>query len=143
MTYSREMVKKELTEYQSAVQSLCPRCRVGAMFSGRAYGIKVQKMNEFCPHCLLKFEQRPGHFYVSMFVSYAMVVAEMVIACLLTYLITGNDSSFWLYLTVSLVASIGLAPFNYRYSRVILMYWLTPGIRYRPEAFKEPVNGDR
>lgn len=99
-------------------------------------------MNEFCPHCQLKFEQRPGHFYVAMFVSYAMVVGEIIIACLLTYLITGNDSSFWLYLTVSLSASVLFAPFNYRYSRVILMYWLTPGIRYRPGAFKERVNGD-
>lgn len=136
------MARKELTETQAAIQSKCPRCRTGEMFTGRAYGLKVQKMNEFCPHCQLKFEQRPGHFYVSMFVSYAMVVAEIVIACLLTYLITGNDSSFWLYLVVSLSASVVLAPFNYRYSRVILMYWLTPGIRYRPESARERTNGE-
>lgn len=133
------MNAKELTELQAAIKSKCPRCRIGTMFTGRAYGLKVQKMNEYCPHCQLKFEQRPGHFYVSMFVSYAMVVAELVIACLLTYVFTGNDSSFWLYLVISLSVSLILAPFNYRYSRVILMYWLTPGIRYRPESAKQSV----
>lgn len=136
------MARKELTEQQAAIQSKCPRCRTGAMFMGKVYGLKVQKMNEFCPHCHLKFEQRPGHFYVAMFVSYAMVVAEIVSACLLTYLITGNDSSFWLYLIVSLSISVVFAPFNYRYSRVILMYWLTPGIRFRPESVKDGQNAD-
>lgn len=123
--------KQHLSEFKAAWLSKCPRCRDGAMFTGKIYGFKSQKMNEFCPVCHLKFEQRPGHFYVSMFVSYAFSVAQMVIACLLTYLITGNDGSFWLYLTVSLGIVFLLVPFNYRYSRVVLLYWLTPGVRYR------------
>lgn len=125
---------QEISEYQAAIQAKCPRCRTGAMFTGKAYRLKAQKMNEYCPHCQLKFEQRPGHFYVSMFVSYALSVAQMTIACLATYLITGNDDSFWLYLTVATLAVVLLAPLNFRYSRVILMYWLTPGISYQPDT---------
>jgi|SRR5690606_26593873 len=125
---------QEISEYKAAIEARCPRCRTGAMFTGKAYALKVQKMNEYCPHCHLKFEQRPGHFYVSMFVSYALSVMQMALACLVTYLITNNDDSFWLYLTVAVLAVVVFAPFNFRYSRVILMYWLTPGIHYRPET---------
>jgi len=125
---------QEISEYKAAVHAKCPRCRTGAMFTGNTYGLKAQKMNEYCPHCQLKFEQRPGHFYVSMFVSYALSVTQMTVACLVTYLITGNDSSFWLYLTVAVLAVVLFAPFNFRYSRVVLMFWLTPGIHYQPET---------
>ncbi len=135
MTYLCTMVAtEEISETKAAIQAKCPRCRTGAMFTGNAYGFKAQKMNEYCPHCHLKFEQRPGHFYVSMFVSYTLGVAEIVIACLATYILTGIDDSFWLYLTVALVATFVFAPLNYRYSRVILLFWLTPGIRYQPES---------
>ncbi|PPL00908.1 DUF983 domain-containing protein [Parapedobacter indicus] len=127
---------QEISEFKAALHAKCPRCRTGALFTGRAYGLKAQKMNEYCPHCQLKFEQRPGHFYVSMFVSYALSVAEMVIACLATYLITKIDDSFWLYLTVAISAALLFAPFNYRYSRVILLFWLTPGFHYQPETAK-------
>ena len=128
---------QEISEYKAAMEAKCPRCRTGAMFTGNAYALKAQKMNEYCPHCHLKFEQRPGHFYVAMFVSYALSIAQMAFACLVTYLITGNDDSFWLYLTAAVVATVVFAPFNYRYSRVILMFWLTPGIHYMPETAKQ------
>ncbi|RQP15640.1 DUF983 domain-containing protein [Parapedobacter defluvii] len=128
---------QEISEFKAATHARCPRCRTGAMFTGKAYGFKVQKMNEYCPHCHLKFEQRPGHFYVSMFVSYALSVAEMVIACLVTYLITKIDDSFWLYLTVAIATTLLFAPLNYRYSRVILLFWLTPGFHYQPETARK------
>lgn len=123
-----------ISEFKAARQAKCPRCRTGLMFTGRAYALKAQKMNEYCPHCHLKFEQRPGHFYVSMFVSYALSVAEMVIACMVTYLITNVDDSFWLYLSVAVFVALVFAPLNYRYSRVILLFWLTPGLHYQPET---------
>jgi len=32
-----------------------------------------------------------------------------------------------------------LAPFNYRYSRVVLMYWLTPQFKFKEEYYlREP-----
>ncbi len=133
--------KDEPSVWRAALDAKCPRCRTGAMFVGDTYGLKPQKMNEYCPHCLLKFEQRPGHFYVSMFISYAMSVAETIAACLATFIIVGDSGSVWLYLTVVFIAIFALAPFNYRYSRVILLFWLTPGIRYNPElAENRPID---
>lgn len=125
----------EKNEWKAALDSRCPRCRTGYMFTGRIYGLKSQKMNETCPHCLLKFEQRPGHFYVAMFVSYAMSVAEMIGACLIIYLMTGNGDSFWLYAISAILTVFLLAPVNYRYSRIILLYWLTPGINFREDRY--------
>ncbi|MEH6305729.1 DUF983 domain-containing protein [Olivibacter sp. CPCC 100613] len=121
---------KEISEWNAALHARCPRCRTGAMFTGKTYGFKVQKMNENCPHCNLKFEREPGYFYVAMFVSYAMNVAELIAACVGTYLLTGNLESPWLYLGVALGTAFLLSPLNYRYSRVILLFWLTPGLRY-------------
>jgi hypothetical protein len=80
-----------------------------------------------------------------MFVSYAFNVAEMVTAAVATHVLTGSNSP-WVYVGVLMTVVFLLAPFNYRYSRVILLHWLTPGLNYeawRAEdknkvVFKEP-----
>ncbi|HEY1009947.1 MAG TPA: DUF983 domain-containing protein [Daejeonella sp.] len=120
-------------EFVSAVNAKCPRCRRGNMFSNAMYGFKLQKMNVTCPHCNLRFEKEPGYFYVAMFVSYAMNVAELIMLAIGTYLVTGNLEDPWMYMAILFPAILILSPFNYRYSRVILMYWLTPGLHYNPE----------
>ncbi len=94
------------------------------------YGLRPQKMNENCPYCNLKFEREPGYFYVAMFVSYAFNVLQMIFAGLLTYLITENTTNPWLYMGVIFPVVILLAPFNYRFSRLVLLYYLTPGLNY-------------
>jgi uncharacterized protein (DUF983 family) len=109
-------------EFKSAVDGKCPRCRTGNMFKAPLLSFKSKKMHEQCPHCNLKYEKEPGYFYVAMYVSYAFVVAELVTSCVATYILTGNLESPWLYLSVAIAVSIILAPFNYRYSRVVLMY---------------------
>ena len=123
---------KETSKVTAALQAKCPRCREGNMFSNSMYGFKPQVMNEYCPHCGLKFEREPGYFYVAMFVSYAFNVAQMIAVGALTYLITGEENSPWLYIGVIFAAVVLLSPFNYRYSRVVLLHWLTPGLRYSP-----------
>jgi uncharacterized protein (DUF983 family) len=97
------------------------------------YGLKPQKMNENCPHCNLKFEREPGYFYVAMFVSYGFNVFQMILAGLITYMVTGNTTNPWLYMAVIFPVVVILSPFNYRYSRLILLYYLTPGLNYVPE----------
>lgn len=130
------MQEEPIGVFKAASKSLCPRCRTGSVFTGKVYGLKIQKMNDHCPHCNLRFEREPGYFYVSMFVSYAMSVAEMVAACLTCYILTGIDNSFWMYLTVALGTAVLLAPFNYRYSRMILLYWLTPGLHFNSTLYQ-------
>lgn len=125
------------SEIGAALRAKCPRCRRGDMFTTAMYGFKLQKMNDNCPFCDLKFEREPGYFYVAMFVSYAMTVAEMIIAGVLTYLITGNLEDPLIYMLGIFPIIVLLSPFNYRYSRVVLLYWLTRGVDYLPEMSRD------
>ncbi|MFD2744496.1 MULTISPECIES: DUF983 domain-containing protein [Sphingobacterium] len=125
------------TEFKAALQAKCPKCRRGNIFANSMYGFKAQKMNIHCPHCDLKFEREPGYFYVSMFVSYAFNVAQMISIAVATYVLTGNLENIWLYIFTIFPGVLLLAPFNYRYSRVVLLYWLSPGLHYDPAKSKD------
>jgi len=109
----------------------CPKCRRGNMFKGNMYSFGGNTMHETCPHCGLHFEIEPGYFYAAMYVSYAFNVAEAVTIAMATYILTGNMESPWLYLGLILGGCFLLAPLNYRYSRIILLYWLSPKIHYQ------------
>lgn len=113
-------------------QGRCPRCRRGKMFLGAMYSFRGNNMHEHCPHCGLRFEIEPGYFYAAMYVSYALNVAEAVTLGVATAVLSGGSESPWLYLGVILGGCFLLAPFNYRYSRILLLYWLSPKIHYLP-----------
>lgn len=133
---------KPMSEFAAAVKAKCPRCRRGDLFENSMYGFKGQKMHKKCSHCHLVYEREPGYFYVAMFVSYALNVAELVTFGVATYILTGNLDNPWLYLIVLFSGAIILAPFNYRYSRVILMYWLSPGLRFDRQMAQAPPRRD-
>lgn len=116
------------------MQCKCPRCRKGAIFSGSAYSFKGQVTNEYCAHCNLRFEREPGFFYVAMFISYAMNVAEMIAVSVAAY-VMGVELTYenlWIYIAIIISGVFLFAPINYRYSRVILLHWLTPGLKFIP-----------
>jgi uncharacterized protein (DUF983 family) len=123
-------------KWQAMLGAKCPRCRRGNMFEGGAYRFGSNRINTNCPCCGMTFEIEPGYFYAAMYVSYAFNVAEGVNICLLTRLITGNTDSPWLYLTTILTGLLLLSPLNFRYSRVILLHWLSPKVHYHPELDK-------
>ena len=112
------------------LQAKCPRCRRGDLFATSMYGFKSQKMHDTCSHCGFKYEVEPGYFYAAMYVGYAFNVALAVGVGMLTYLITQEELSPWIYITTILTASILLSPMNFRYSRVILLYLLSPKVKY-------------
>lgn len=120
------------SQFKAALHAKCPKCRTGNMFTGPMYSFGSQKMNKACPHCGFTFEIEPGYFYVAMFVSYAMNVAEMVAIAIALHVLTGSNSP-WLYLGVMLGVAVLLSPFHFRYSRVVLLYWLTPGVNFDPK----------
>jgi uncharacterized protein (DUF983 family) len=122
----------QTNKLKAMVEGRCPRCRRGHIFKGHTYAIKGNKMNENCPHCGLHFEIEPGYFYAAMYVSYSMNVSQAVTIAVATYVFTHNMESPWLYLFTILGGCFLLAPFNFRYSRIILLYWLSPKIRYNP-----------
>jgi uncharacterized protein (DUF983 family) len=124
--------EKGLPMWPAVVHGKCPRCRRGDMFSTPMYGFKLQVMNKTCPHCGLVYEREPGYFYVAMLVSYAMFVAEMVTMAVAIHVLTGSSNP-WLYVIIILSVGVILSPFNFRYSRIILLHWLTPGLHYHPE----------
>lgn len=118
--------------WPAIVHAKCPRCRVGDIYVGSIYSFSGQKMHTKCPHCGMTYEREPGYFYGAMYVSYAFVVAELITLAVGTYLLTGSDNP-WLYVGILLGVVGLLAPFNLRYSKVILLHWLTPGLHYHPE----------
>lgn len=126
----------EISQTYAILHAKCPRCRQGAIFANSMYGFKAQKMHDTCSHCNLRYEREPGYFYVAMFVCYALNVAQIIGACMLTYLLTGNQESPWLYIGAVTLAVILCAPLNYRYSRVMLLHWFTPGLNYEPQRSK-------
>lgn len=121
-----------MSKLSAVIHSKCPRCREGNMFQGPVYGWRKQKMNEFCPHCGFKFEIEPGYFYAAMYVSYAFSVAQIVTLALITAYFTHSESP-WLYVGVLFVAIVVFAPFNLRYSRLVLLHYLSPKVSYNPK----------
>jgi uncharacterized protein (DUF983 family) len=120
------------SELDAAIHAKCPKCRTGNMFANSMYGFKGQKMNETCAHCGFKFEVEPGYFYVAMFVSYALNVALLVTLGITLYTLTQSENP-WLYIAVLFSFAFVLSPLNFRYSRVILLYWLTPNLHFDPK----------
>jgi uncharacterized protein (DUF983 family) len=117
------------SQLSAAIHCKCPKCRRGDMFANSMYGFSSQKMNEQCSHCGYTFEIEPGYFYVAMFVSYAFNIAQMVTLAVGLYILTGTRNP-WIYVGVLLGVSVLVSPFNFRYSRVVLLYWLTPGVHF-------------
>ncbi|RYX83069.1 DUF983 domain-containing protein [bacterium] len=130
---------EKVSKAYAMIHAKCPRCRKGDMFAHSMYGLHAQHMYKTCPYCGFVFEQEPGYFYVSMFASYALNVAEMVSGVVAIYVLTGKVQSPWLYIAILLGISVLLSPFNFRYSRVMLLYWLTPRqVKYHPEITPLP-----
>lgn len=121
--------------FKAALHGKCPECRTGNMFANGPFNLFGQKMNEDCPYCGFHFEVELGYFYVAMFVSYALNVAILVTCGVATYILSGSENP-WLYLAATLLPALLLSPFTFRYSRIILLYWLTPGLHFDPERAK-------
>ena len=109
--------------YLSAVlNAKCPKCREGDMFAYSAANLaKFSVMNERCPHCGVRLEPEPGFYQGAMYVGYGFTVALITIVGLILYF-TG-DPSEWTYIAVVIVLAVVMAPLNYRYSRVLYLYW--------------------
>jgi uncharacterized protein (DUF983 family) len=119
----------KISKLKAVVKAKCPQCRQGNIFQGSTYSFKGQVTNEVCSHCGFRFEIEPGYFYAAMYVSYALNVAEIVNTGNLTFYFTRSESP-WLYIGIIMAVILILSPFNYRYSRVILLHWLTPRVKY-------------
>lgn len=124
---------QKTSKLYAIVSGKCPHCRRGDIFTGNIYGFNIQRTNDKCAHCDQRFEIEPGYFYAAMYVSYAMNIIEMISMGFITYYLSGGRLDFdsvWLYVGVIFLTSLLLSPFNYRYSRIILLHLLSPKIKY-------------
>ena len=124
-------MSEKTTKSWAMLHAKCPRCRRGDMFEGGMYSLTKNKIKLTCEHCGLYFEIEPGYFYAAMYVSYALNVMEGGALVTGTYLLTQNTTSPWLYCIVLIGGCFLLSPITFRYSRVFLLYWLSPKIHYR------------
>jgi hypothetical protein len=78
-------------------------------------------MNERCPVCGVRLEPEPGFYQGAMYVGYGFTVALLTIVGLILYYTW--DPSEWTYIGIVIGLAIVAAPLNYRYSRVLYLYW--------------------
>lgn len=120
---------KPIPVLSAMLKGKCARCRRGDMFKAPFSNV----MYEQCDHCGLTFERNPGYFYTAMYVTYVFNVAEIISLGIATFVLSGGSDNPWLYVGIIIPGILLLAPVNYRYSRIIQMYWLDPNIKYRPD----------
>jgi uncharacterized protein (DUF983 family) len=91
----------------------CPRCLQGTMWRG------FLTMNKECPVCGLVFEREPGYYTGAMVVSYAIAVPTFGLI-VIALLLAGIDAA--IALLVGGAVYLFLAPFIFRYSRVVWLH---------------------
>lgn len=115
----------------SMLSAKCPQCRKGNLFTHPLYSTKFTQMYEHCEVCGLRFQREPGFFYGAMYISYAMVVALVIVTGFTLYLFLG-DPSLTVYGVTITVLILGLLPIVFRYSRILYLYWFG-GVKYNPQ----------
>ena len=91
----------------------CPRCATGRIFAS------LFRMNSRCPVCGLEFEREQGYFVGAMYFSYALALAA-VLPVIVAMLLLGFGAAP-IYIASCLLLVV-LAPFLFRYSRVIWIH---------------------
>ena len=112
----------------------CPHCHKGPVFSRPTFSINFIKMNENCPVCGQEYEIEPGFFWGSMYVSYFITVAIVLLVGVADFLII-KDPPLLQIMACIVVSLIILTPLTFRYSRLIMLYYFA-SIKYDPKAGK-------
>lgn len=114
--------EREVMNFLNIVKGVCPNCAKNKVFesSGIMNCVKIPKMHDHCQNCGYKFSREPGFFFGAMYVSYALVVAEMISIAIVCKLILslGNLTTF---IAMAITALI-LSRVNFRFSRLIWMH---------------------
>lgn len=108
----------------SLLQGKCPHCLQAHIFAS------FWRMNEFCPHCGIKFEREVGYFSMAIFMGYILAAFVVVPFIVVAYLL---NATFWFYIIPPSVAVVLASPIIFRYARIWWLYideWLDPR---RPE----------
>jgi uncharacterized protein (DUF983 family) len=117
--------------FYSIITCKCPRCRTGRVFPSSALNpLEFSKTYDNCPHCSLKFEHETGFFWASMYISYGFNTLLMIIFGALAI---NAEWSFTKILSYLIPIVLLLTPFLFRYSRILLLYTVSPFRHYEKE----------
>jgi uncharacterized protein (DUF983 family) len=113
-----------MSKIKNILGGKCPKCNKGDVFdgSGNILLLRSPKMHDTCSHCQHKFEIEPGFFFGAMYVSYGMIVAEMVAIFIIANSVVESSVGLLIVVITSIVL---LSFFNFKYSRLIWMYMFT------------------
>lgn len=103
----------------------CPRCEQGEVFENKGNPFKVPVMKKQCEVCGHVFNRgEPGFFWGATYVSYGVTVTESLIVFGLCQFIF--EETFDLRILFFIIPMIILlSSFNYRFSRMMWMYFFT------------------
>lgn len=96
------------------LKEVCPRCGKGKIFRG------FLTMNVACPSCGLQFEREQGYFVGAMYFSYALALLLVLPIVVTMLLLRLSAASIYLMAALTLLV---LAPWLFRYSRVLWLYF--------------------
>jgi uncharacterized protein (DUF983 family) len=124
----KKLMAKKPALFYSVVSCKCPRCRTGNVFPSSALNpLEFSKTNDNCPHCGLKFEHETGFFWASMYISYGFNTLLMIFFGALAI---NANWSFTKILSYLIPIVLVLTPFLFRYSRILLLYTVSPFRHY-------------
>jgi transposase-like protein len=112
-----------MSQFIDILEEKCPKCGEGKVFAkkGNPLLFRMPKMYAKCPCCGHKFEKETGYFFGSMYVSYGLTVAEMILVFLVAHFFIKSFAGM-----MALIAGLAvlLSTFNFRLSRMIWIYML-------------------
>ena len=112
----------------------CQKCRTGDVFEHSLFNpLKFSVTYENCPKCGHKFEEETGFFWASMYISYGFSAGLMLILGIIS--INYDFPLDYIY-TIIIPIVLVLSPFSFRYSRMILLYFISKQ-DYDPNALKK------
>lgn len=112
-----------MSVFTDIITEKCPKCSEGQVFykKGNPLLFQMPRMHQHCPNCGHKFEKETGYFFGSMYVSYALTVAEMIAFFLIAFLFTKSIITIIIGIAVM---SVLLSTYNFRLSRMIWIHML-------------------
>lgn len=110
-----------MSQFTDILEEKCPKCGEGKVFAkkGNPLLFRMPLMHKNCTICGHKFERETGYFFGSMYVSYALAVAEMVAVFVIAQFFT---NSFSVMISLIAVMAVLLSTFNFRISRMLWIY---------------------
>ena len=100
----------------------CPRCLRGRVFGS----LLTWRMHSQCSECQLPFQREPGYYIGAFYISYGIGV--FLITPVALPMALQQISASWIVAVIG-VEIVVLAPFAFRYSRVLWLHfdqWMDP-----------------